>query len=365
MEKGTYDVMILGAGVAGATAGALLASRGLRVVLVERDHPQRRPRPRPDWITRPALAMLDTLQVSAPELLSAPVAGGTFHSADLSKSTETLEEPPAAFRVDYTEWVRRIIDRAAESGAEIVSGIAPADLVPGEDEVMASFKEREPVRARFLLLADGAKGGLGANAPVGARWIAQLCTSAARFRADDCMHWVLGLDTGRSLVAWWFDQKRVVVNCWAEGSDESVRTRLQTFLTRAHERGLLPAQVVADGQRITLRLTPAVLALEMDSHVGKRTLRIGDAGGFVAVGSREGIYPAMGSASLAAEVLLEAADSKQPQDVLQEFNTRWRIPMAEYLGTSDIDTPFLIPLVFSNRRMAKRMASAFWRSEKL
>jgi flavin-dependent dehydrogenase len=364
MGKGTYDVMILGAGVAGATAGALLANRGLRVVLVERDRHQRRRQPRPDWITRPALAMLDTLQVSAPKLLSSPLTGGTFHSADLSKSTETLEEPPPAFRVDYAEWVRRIIDRAAEAGAHLVSGRAPADLVPGEDEVMASFKQHEPVRARFLLLADGVKGRPGAHAPKGARWIAQLCSSAARFRTDNHMHWVLGLDTGRSLVAWWFDQKRVVVHCWAEGSDESVRTRLQTFLPRAHERGLLPARVVADERRITLRPTPAVSALEMDSHVGKRTLKIGDAGGFVAAGSREGIYPAMWSASLAAEVLLDAADSKQPQDVLQGFSARWRTTMAEYLGTSDIDTPFLIPLVFSNQQMARRMASAFWRSEK-
>jgi len=363
MERKTCDVMILGAGVAGATAGALLARRGLKVVLIERDRPQNRPRPRPDWVTRPALAMLNTLQISAPELLSTSITGVTFHSADLNESAATLEKPPPAFRVNYTEWVQQITDHAAEWGVEHVSGIAPANIVPGEDELVASFIEREPIRARFLLLADGAQGGLQVHPSTAAHWVAQLCTSAAGLRTDHCMHWVLGLDDGRTQVAWWFDREMIVVNCWADGPGESVRTRLQAFLIHAHERQLVPAHAAADERRITLRAAPAVSALEMDSHVGKRVLQIGDAGGFVAAGSQEGIYPAMWSAQLAAEVLLEAAESAQPQDTLLEFSIHWRTTMASYLGTSDLDTPFLIPLVFSNSQIARRLARAFWRSE--
>ena len=44
-------------------------------------------------------------------------------------------------------------------------------------------------------------------------------------------------------------------------------------------------------------------ALEVDSHVGKRTLVIGDAGGFHAAASHEGIYPAMWSAMIASRVV--------------------------------------------------------------
>jgi hypothetical protein len=37
--------------------------------------------------------------------------------------------------------------------------------------------------------------------------------------------------------------------------------------------------------------------------------------------------------------------------------------MAEYLRPPNADLHFLLPLVFSNEQMAKRLAAAFWRGE--
>jgi hypothetical protein len=52
--------------------------------------------------------------------------------------------------------------------------------------------------------------------------------------------------------------------------------------------------------------------------------------------------------------------SKHPQDQLREFSTTWRSTMAEFLRPPNTDVHFLLPLIFSNKQMADRMAGAFW-----
>jgi flavin-dependent dehydrogenase len=58
--------------------------------------------------------------------------------------------------------------------------------------------------------------------------------------------------------------------------------------------------------------------------VGKRSLIIGDAGGFNATISREGIYPAMWSAKIAAEIIAEIKSGEHVQDGLMAFDNGWR-----------------------------------------
>ena len=76
---------------------------------------------------------------------------------------------------------------------------------------------------------------------------------------------------------------------------------------------------------------PPSAALDMESHVGKHTLVIGDAGGFTAAASGEGIYPAMWSAQIAVGVLEKALQSIHSQDELMTFDSAWRMLMADYL----------------------------------
>jgi flavin-dependent dehydrogenase len=97
--------------------------------------------------------------------------------------------------------------------------------------------------------------------------------------------------------------------------------------------------------------------------VGKHTLVIGDAGGFFASSSHEGIYPAMWSASIAAKVVQKAKENALSQDVLMTFDTRWRLKMGEFLRPPNTDLHLLLPLIFSNQPMADRMAAAFFGGE--
>jgi len=238
-------------------------------------------------------------------------------------------------------------------------------LDAGEEQVEAVFGDRDPIAARFVLLADGAESGWADLGIPARRWIATASGQVKKNARDDRMHWVLGLERGRSLGGWWFTGTNVVIRLHAEGNRESVRDGCRSLVTRVSQAGLLPADLAVDTSAITTRPAPARRALEIESHVDKRSLRIGEAGGFVAAASCEGIHPAMWSARLAAEVITTAIESRHPQDELRQFSASWRTTMAQYLRPPNTDAHFLLPLVFSNQQMADRMAGAFWRGENI
>jgi len=73
----------------------------------------------------------------------------------------------------------------------------------------------------------------------------------------------------------------------------------------------------------------------------------------------------MWSATIAADVLDAALNSKHSQDELMAFDSVWRVKMADYLRSPHTDVRFLLPLVFSNQPMADRMAAAFFFGENI
>jgi flavin-dependent dehydrogenase len=107
------------------------------------------------------------------------------------------------------------------------------------------------------------------------------------------------------------------------------------------------------------------MALDMHSHVGKRTLLVGEAGGFVAAFNNDRLYAAMRSGRLAAEAAERALKSDLPQDELAGFEAAWRTELADYLRMPSTDLSLLMPLVFNqNLQMSQRVARAFLLGEK-
>ena len=91
----------------------------------------------------------------------------------------------------------------------------------------------------------------------------------------------------------------------------------------------------------------------------KPEVNIGDAGGFVAALSHDGLHAAIQSARIAVDTCRTALTSEQPQDALAEFDHKWRHDLVEFLRLPNADLRFLVPLVFTNELMAKKLASAF------
>jgi flavin-dependent dehydrogenase len=150
--------------------------------------------------------------------------------------------------------------------------------------------------------------------------------------------------------------KTVSLAITTRAAEDPIEQQFRAFCAAALQAGLLPEGVPDEPQE---RLSPGGIALDMDTHVGKRCLLIGEAGGFVAAFSNERIYPAMRSGWIAADAALQALAAPVVQDELASFGVAWRQELADYLRMPNTDLSLLVPLVFNNEQMSRRVARAF------
>ncbi|NLX21479.1 MAG: NAD(P)-binding protein [Phycisphaerae bacterium] len=356
------DVLVVGAGVAGGACAAMLAQAGLRVALIEERPIGVATDPTPEWVTPATLECLRTAEVDLSSVLGPPLSGVTFHSADLTQQIESLQADPPAYCVDYGALAAEVARQAAGLGAHVLTGCRATSVELSEDAVTVVTNKEGPLRGRFLVWATGAEASTNSNgAKAGCVVTVQRPLTAVS--GDRSMHWVLGLPGERTLGCWWFDGSGLMMRLQGRGDKVGVCRELDELTERAASVRMIPCDVMGVRGKGVVRTVAAPLALEFDSHVGKNTLTIGEAGGFIASSSGDGIYPGVWSARLAVDTLLCAVGSRHTQDELQGFDTLWRSTMGEYLRPPDTDTPFLLPIIFSNRRMADRMAGALWRGE--
>jgi len=354
-----YEVLIVGGGPAGSAAAIVATQRGLRVRILER-YAAPRPGQCAGWLGPGALARLQAWGVDA-AALGRPFSGLRLRSWDLKQCVEVHDPKLKGCVVPANGISSALLQRAAAGGAHVKCGVHVEQVQLGESAVSLRLSDGSTASGQVLLIADGAASPTAELAHLGAaRRVGGGLTCAAAVVSTDQpgtgLDVVLsaGPETKVATFAHGPDHLRVVVVSRDEAQPAGVQ--LQALLSAARSAGLLSAtQPVAVSQTVCL----AGSALEMESHVGKRCLLIGDAGGFVSAFSHDGLYPALRSGELAAETVAAALRARVLQDELATFSTVWRSELAEYLRMPNTDLGLLMPMVFSNPQMSRRIARAF------
>lgn len=351
------DVLIRGAGAAGCAAALLLLRQGRTVLLAERSQ-RGKPPAAPEWISCPGAELLAEIGVDPGTWRGAPFTATVFHDRLLKKEASSLAAEPCGFRIEYHQLTGRMRRLAADAGAEMIGETTRIEHREHHIDAVIGADASRPARLQLCAL------GTGDVPPNHAAWLAEVILP--RCLGDDAMHWVLGPAGGRGLGCWWHNDGTLIARLQLDGSAAETSAGLVDLLRGACERKILPAPAgKVTAAQVRLRPLPARSALELDSHVSKRCLLIGDAGGFVAEVTRESLYPALWSARIAAGTVHEALADPQPQDALRRFSTAWRTDMGAYLRPPNTEMQFLYPLVFANQQMADRLAAAFWRGENI
>ncbi len=361
------DVLVVGAGPAGAAAAILCANKGLSVALLDYRERPRQPA-RLVWVNAEIRPLLQQCGVDADAVLGQPLGALTYCASDFKKHITAELGSSIAYVTDRAALEDALLDAATAAGVSPHDGARVTALEALEERVRASLENEAEAEARFLIAADGARSGLaqqlgltGASEPV--CWRAQWDAERPRGRAAKTdraaaeMTVVLGLIEGQGLGYILRSPDHLAAGVAGAAPPGPIGEYFDLFVGEAQDAGLLPADVTPT-QPVILP-SPAGLAIEREAHVGKRSLLVGEAGGFVAAISHEGIYPGVWSAVIAADVVADAAASDTPQDILGEYDARWRVAMADYLRMPNTDLHFLLPLIFSNQQMADRMAAAF------
>jgi len=361
-----HDVLIIGAGPAGATAAALLAGQERSVVLIDRAVVPR-PRRRTVWTNARALLLLKEIGGQEGAAGAVPFSEVTFHSGDLSKTAKAHFRETPGYVVRREAFEAALVQAAVAAGTELRAPWPITDIDLCEEHVELTAESGDALRGRMLLAATGHGSSLteritkSRQVPSPTQWTVKVEAALNKpGKTSGAVSVVLGLDRRGAFGLVILHQSRVAVSAGGQGAGEEAVDLLVGLCRRLTESGIIPIDLAPEAARARVRPSPAGTALEMDSHVAKHALLIGDAGGFVSAASQEGIYPAMWSAQLAVEVIAKALDSEHSQDVLMEFDPKWRMAMAEYLRPPNTDIQFLLPLIFSNQPMADRMGAAFF-----
>ena len=372
MTDQRYDVAIIGAGPAGTTAGNLLAGKGRQVVMIERDTFPRRV-PCAGWLNIRTKALLNELEVHFKPLADAAFSDVTLYNADCTKSATPKFQGPVGFLADRAAFDNALAEAAVAKGATLLQGAGAVDVRLNEAEVVVSLANEKRVTSRLLLMAAGRASPLIARLGFAQRsaempiWSAQVEEPIkARAKSKGLrVAVILGLDGGGSFGFCCVSPLRASLSVNWFGDPKAAIPALVKLCAVTAQQGIMPADLSGSAGSATLIRSPAAAALDLDSHVAKHTLLIGDAGGFVSAASNEGIFPAMWSAKIAAGVIDKALQSPYSQDELMSFDSVWRMEIADHLRSPHTDIRFLLPLIFSNQPMADRMGAAFFFGENI
>ncbi len=365
-EAHVHDVIVVGAGASGALAAALLARAEHDVLLLDANRfPVQATCT--DWLSPHAEDILKSAAVPTEAILGDPVRHCSMYLADFSKSIDPELPEKTAFLVDYSQLTQAIVRQfQAGSQGRFEDQTDVVEIRLGEDKITALLADGRQYLGKFLLLATGVDSrlvqqtGLSAGLAEGEGWWASAysCPSGT-LAAPGRMDCVLAVGGAGGVGYRMSRDGRLTVGVCVEGSASDAQRELESLSDRFQQRGLLPSDWAEHARGVTPSRSAAGAALAMDSHVAKRTLLIGHAGGFAASYTNEGIYPGMWSAALASQVLIEALHSSIPQDTLRRFESLWRTELAGHLRAPFTDSQSILPLVFSNKQMAGKMVEAF------
>jgi flavin-dependent dehydrogenase len=375
-DEDVSDILILGAGPAGAAAALFAAKKGLTTTVLERG-------PSPpssgwiEWLNPAGRALLDGARPAAEgdslgvidRVRFVDVGGAREARAPLSKAVEV---------VDSSRLTAALVAGAKTAGATVLADAEVVDIEVQERSVRLATATARSASGRILIAADGCDSVVARRGEAG--------QERAGFKAAVCCECVDGRLPVRSLKA---SKEPVELTLLAASEDfssfgyfvevagvrlvglvslpaaQEVGAAFDRALASWKEAGAVPSDINADGARAAIRSVPRGMALDLETHVGKNSLFVGDAGGFVAAVSHEGLYPAVASAKIAVDVCGEALGAPHAQDALIGFDERWRRELVDYLRLPNADLRFLIPLVFSNDKIAQKLADAFLLGENI
>jgi flavin-dependent dehydrogenase len=355
-----YDLVVVGAGPAGSAA-ALHASQQKTSVLVVEQEKFPRAQALLGWLGPAGVTLCKEFGVGVKKAAGAEFKGLRLHSWDLKRNTFVEDADLRGWLVNRSAFDDALLTKARQAGAQLLHGVVVEHLSLGEQRAILRLSDGREVAGQVVLVADGAASPTAQKAKLacaGQHRDMPQCMLVQYEAAETAVRLDVAVGAGRAGQIATIARlgKLVDLRITAHATQTPIEEQFREFCDAASHCGLLPAGGPLQPVRA---LCPRGVALDMDTHVGKRCLLIGEAGGFVAAFSNEGIYPAMRSGWLAAETALRALRAPLLQDELASFGVTWRSDLADYLRMPNTDLGLLMPLVFNNAQMSRRVARAF------
>lgn len=298
-EADIWDVAVIGAGPAGATAAREAALAGSRVILLERATLPRYKTCGGGLINASMRTLPDGLALTP----RARVRSFSFSFDGKREKTRTWSEPLLTL-VMRDEFDAALVDRATAAGATLSEATTVLKIAEDSDLVRLSIREHGDILARIVVGADGSAGRSSAYVGVTFRQVdlgleAEIPTPPEQMAAwEDRI--LIDFGHGPGSYGWVFAKGDVlsVGVIAARGDADATRAYLAEFTERLGVAGIEPR--ISTGHLTRCR--------EQRSPLAKgRVLVAGDAAGLLEPWTREGISFALRSGRHAGQAAAVAA----------------------------------------------------------
>ncbi|MCY2931030.1 MAG: hypothetical protein NTV86_16380, partial [Planctomycetota bacterium] len=259
---------------------------------------------------------------------------------------------------------------ARDAGAKFITMSRPPAVEPHEDGVRV-HAQRE-VQARVALLTGAAPGealrrlafqavGLLSQSPLAA---ALECPLPAREARKSAPALTLLEPHDRNDTVLFFAAAGVFHLRLIRRSNRPIAyEELAALLERLQQAGAAPGPLRVPKALSATWLPPAGVAMEMVTHVARRSLLAGPAGGFADIITAQTLLPGVSSALMAADVIDKSLAEGDPQVSLGDYDEIWQRTLARQLAPPSTPLSLLLPLVFVNARILARFTAAVLRGQ--
>jgi geranylgeranyl reductase family protein len=336
------DVVIVGAGPAGATAARTLTLAGARVTLLDRATFPRN-KPCGGAISMRALGRFPYLR-DAIRSIDTRLISRLHLESPSGEAVDLTSAEPAALMIRRIAFDRMLVRLAQDAGAELREGVEITQAEQVNGGVVLTQRNGTRLRAGIVIAADGANSVVAKRVGINPRWppasVALDMMEETPFETLSCADpdslWVAYGYKKSQGYAYVFPKDRHVnvgIGYVLEHYRSVIGTRPYDLQRRFVDA--LRGQGILQGDSARQHFTPALIPVggPLRRAVAGRVLFAGDAGGFVNGFSAEGIYYAMVSGDLAAQSIAAGAPAS--------YDRAWRREIGAELRDSVLVQRFL------------------------
>lgn len=298
------DVVVVGAGPAGATAALFLARGGVKVVLIEKEKLPREKVCGGGVQSR----TLSQLPFSFQEVVEVECSGMVF-TRELQHGFVRRSQSPIVYQVSRARFDNFLAQKAAAAGARVLDGLAVSSVEVEGSTCSVKTSSGDTFNSQFVVFADGVTSiGHRLLNPQESRFLqlgmecdVPLVSKVGRYDTT-----LVAVDWGTMPdgYAWIFPKKdHLVVGCGGP--------RNQTQSLKAYLSALTRRLGYEESECQNLRAHPIPSLTGKTIVANQRYILAGDAGGFVEPFSGEGISYAIKSGSGAAEAIIKTLTGQE------------------------------------------------------
>jgi geranylgeranyl reductase family protein len=348
------DLIVVGAGPAGATAALTLARAGVRVLMVER-HALPRQKPCGGGISTRVLTRFPWLSESLPHI-PAHAVSSLYLEGPSGEIVRMQSNGPAVILIRRIEFDNMLAQLAIRAGAELLAPAAIAQARQDADAVTLRTRDGRELRAPMVIAADGVNSVIARRLGMNPGWPAarlaldmmeETPVSALRAIEPDTLSVFYGYGGAHGYAYIFPKREHVNVGIGYVLPYFQARVDLTPYDLQRQFVGDLRARGLMAGESQRRHFTPFLIPIggPLKRTAEGRVLLAGDAGGFVNGFSAEGIYYAMVTGDLAARAVLAARRDGvcDPAAARRRYVRLWKHEIGPELRDSVLIQKYLFP----------------------